>query len=269
MRGGGYIKLSRKMFDGHDPMWDDGTEFDMRSAWIDLIQLAAYAPHNYRGTDLLERGEFVAAVRYLAERWKWSKSRVQRWLKNVEQMGRIKGQRMGQHGRVYAIVNYDIYQSVGRENGTVRGTDSGGEMGQSWDKVGTNKKAVKTKKESSGGFAAVVYDRLQREWESLFGPVKLAYFRSATLPALTSGHRAGQIARAMKCYRAECDRSGRPAKLAWFFDDIHRWVREADACQVDVFPADVFCMTAEQADAFRAEHIAQLVALDAQWETAA
>lgn len=139
---GGHIKLARKMFDAEDLFWGDGTKFDSRSAWTDLIQLAAWKPYRYRGVDELQRGEFVASVRYLAERWKWSKSAVQRWISRAQKAGRIAGRRTGHHGIVYLIVNYDTYQTAPTERGTRSGTPRGTEVGQTWDKL-EGSKAVK------------------------------------------------------------------------------------------------------------------------------
>lgn len=145
----GYIKLSRKQFDGLDLFWGDGTKFDSRSAWTDLIQLAAWKPYKYRGIDQLERGEFVASVRFLAERWKWSKSAVARWLDRVQKAGRITGQRMGHHGRVYLIVNYDAYQDVPAEVGQSAGRGAV----QKRDRSGTNENEVKQLKRTTSSVA--------------------------------------------------------------------------------------------------------------------
>ncbi len=57
--------------------------FTEREAWAWLISEAAYKPHQRRlGSAVvqLQRGQLGASVRFLAERWKWSKSRVDRFL---------------------------------------------------------------------------------------------------------------------------------------------------------------------------------------------
>lgn len=134
----GHIKLSRKQFNGSDALWDDGTPFDSRSAWVWLLQLASWKDSPYHTAfrlDMLKRGEFVASFRYLGGRWKWGKNRVSRYLKMLEKAGRIAGQRAGHHGTVYLIVNYDSYQSGAVSSGTATGTVSGTISGQSRDKV--------------------------------------------------------------------------------------------------------------------------------------
>lgn len=141
----GYIKQSRKQFQGDDLLWDDGTPFDSRSAWTWLIQTAAWKDTMYhsRGRmDALKRGEFVASVRFLGSRWGWDKNAVHRFLKLLQQTGRINHVRVGQHGHVYHIVKYDTYQLSTLNAGTVKppasGTQSGTPTGQydleKWDK---------------------------------------------------------------------------------------------------------------------------------------
>lgn len=146
----GYIKQSRKQFQGDDLLWDDGTPFDSRSAWTWLIQAAAWKDsvyHTRSRMDALKRGEFVASYRFLGARWGWDKNRVQRLLKLLSRAGRISHQRKGQHGHVYLIVNYDAYQMSTLHGGTLRpaliGTVNGTPTGQQRDKV-EGSKEVKT-----------------------------------------------------------------------------------------------------------------------------
>lgn len=131
MSAPGFIKISRKMFDGMDEIWSDPEDrFDKRSAWIDLIQMAAWKPYLYRGRDQLQRGEFVASVRFLAERWKWPKSTVLDYLNMLKKAGRITGQRAGHLGTVYLLDKYDTYQSTPADGRTPERTDGRTEAGQ-------------------------------------------------------------------------------------------------------------------------------------------
>lgn len=140
----GWLKAPRSMFDADDPIWNSHEPFDSRSARFDLLQMARFAPgphSTHYGTDMLERGELVASVRYLAERWRWGKSRVSRFLKRCIEDGFLSRQRAGHHGDVYVIVGYDSYQGATAERGTPRGTG----LGQVWDKEeeGKNGKNVR------------------------------------------------------------------------------------------------------------------------------
>lgn len=191
---GGHIKLARKMFDEHDLFWGDGTKFDSRSAWIDVLQMAAWRATTYRGTDKLSRGEFVASVRFLAQRWGWSKSAVQRWFARVSKAGRIAGQRAGHHGMIYLVVNYDTYQTTPAERGTPDGTDSGTEVGQERDTKRDKEessKAVKQEKTpavgASGGakyrsFPVPECTALYKHYTATVGAVDYGRFRKAFAP---------------------------------------------------------------------------------------
>lgn len=126
----GFIKISRKMFDGMDVLWEGTEPFDKRSAWIDLIQMAAWHPYLYKGRDQLQRGEFVASIRFLAQRWKWPKSTVLDYLNMLKKAGHISGQRSGHFGTVYLLAKYDSYQSTPSPVRTLDGTPDRTESGQ-------------------------------------------------------------------------------------------------------------------------------------------
>jgi hypothetical protein len=117
----GFMPFSRKMVDGHDPIWEDLEPFDVRSAWSDLLFYARFAPGIVEG-EALERGEFLASVRFLAIRWRWGLGRVHRYLRRLEKLERIAERRKGQRGTVYAVVNYETYNAttVRPERGTER-----------------------------------------------------------------------------------------------------------------------------------------------------
>lgn len=77
-------------------------------AWIDLIGIAAWRAHGG-----LERGQVRASVRFLAERWNWNTSRVQRFLETMEAKGAITRQKqVGREPGRITICNYDAYQST-------------------------------------------------------------------------------------------------------------------------------------------------------------
>src|SRR3546814_15675068 len=95
-----------------------------REAWLALIEEAAYEERSYRiGKHVVkaERGQLVGSVRLFAERWKWSKSRVGRFLKRLEIEAMI-GTQGGTDYSVITICNYEVYQSpqIGRASGRER-----------------------------------------------------------------------------------------------------------------------------------------------------
>jgi hypothetical protein len=202
----GYIKISRKQFDGQDALWEDGTPFDSRSAWTWLLQAAAWRDGVYEsgfGTDQLSRGEFVASLRYLGIRWKWGKNRVARFLAHLEKAGRITGQRTRQHGRVYVVVNYDTYQTPNGKSGTPRGTRNGTLAGQRRDKV---EGSIRKDKETTNGYPAE-FDLLWNAYPKRPGSNKRNTY-ACYLSRLNDGCSYEAMFEGTKAYHAFCLRQG-------------------------------------------------------------
>lgn len=115
------------MFDGGDPLWEEKRERTKAEAWIDIINMAAYRDHSRPvGNERVEikRGEFLGSVRYLAHRWHWSNKKVWGFLNSMqsEKWKRIRKQRETQHGFVYLVVNYDIYNPPANNTETPKET---------------------------------------------------------------------------------------------------------------------------------------------------
>ena len=137
MKDGGYFKLYRRAFrdvdHGGDPLWNEKRVWSRAEAWLYLLSIAAYDPHDKplkAGRSVhLERGEFYASLRYLARRWGWSKSKVARFL---EQLGtgleRITRKNRDTDGDTYLVNNFEYYQGSGTGGGTRAGhrRDTGG-----------------------------------------------------------------------------------------------------------------------------------------------
>lgn len=83
MQEKGFIKLHRKIF--NNPFFRERRVFSNFEAWLDLIQQTRWK--DTEGKVLIngkmiyfERGQIVASVRFLAERWNWSRGRVEKYL---------------------------------------------------------------------------------------------------------------------------------------------------------------------------------------------
>jgi|GEM_PF-2926007 hypothetical protein len=128
MSSGGYYQMARGWMDnGLFP----AEPFTEREAWMWLIEQAAWRPTRakIKGTMVpLERGQLSVAVRFMADKWQWSKSRVDRFLKRLAAENMIKieakkrdnsgtttgttaGHSAGQGASVLTICNYDKYQA--------------------------------------------------------------------------------------------------------------------------------------------------------------
>lgn len=117
-------------------------EYSRADAWVWLIENAAWKPSRVRikGEMVdLDRGELSFAQRFLAEKWGWSKSRVDRFIAELRDQGMIQTRSKngattdhaaGQGQCVISICNYAKYQDIGESQ---RGNDdasSGATAGQ-------------------------------------------------------------------------------------------------------------------------------------------
>lgn len=109
----GFIAIDRGLFD-HPTFAPE--PFTEREAWVWLIAEAAWKPCKVRIGRFpfdLERGQAVFAMRFLAQRWRWSEPRVRRFI------ARLTGDALvcvfaTRGATVITICNYDKYQDLRR-----------------------------------------------------------------------------------------------------------------------------------------------------------
>lgn len=126
----GFIPISRRIFE--HPFWCEDREYSRFEAWLDLLQTAGFENRTqyvgYRGVQL-KRGQQVAAVRSLAERWRWGKHKVEIFLNHLQKEGMItKGTDKGTGITIVTVVKYDTYNPISIEKETPDGT-RGGQQG--------------------------------------------------------------------------------------------------------------------------------------------
>jgi hypothetical protein len=118
----GFVPLSRRMFDGRDPIWESSEPFDRRSAWIDLVQRASRKTRQkFIGsvTITIERGQVWDTERGLADRWRWSRAKVRRFLDQLSTMQRVvsKPAHNAAHaGTMLTLLNYESYNPLRTSN---------------------------------------------------------------------------------------------------------------------------------------------------------
>lgn len=107
----GYVLFWRKTWDSKI-LKDPGHTFSRREAWIYLFtNLAQGIDRNGVG-----RGEFRASIRYLAQSWNWSKSKVERFIAELIEnnmlidTGKKSVDETRQKVRHFIVCNYDTYQ---------------------------------------------------------------------------------------------------------------------------------------------------------------
>jgi uncharacterized phage protein (TIGR02220 family) len=122
----GWIKLWRRLKDSD--FWL-GEKFTRAQAWVDLLMLANYGDGCFRvrGQRVeVKRGQLAYSEVTLAERWKWSRNRVRRYLSELSGKTEQKiEQQKSNLTTLITIKNYDLYQGDGTPNGTPNGTPDG------------------------------------------------------------------------------------------------------------------------------------------------
>ncbi|MDD6906582.1 MAG: DnaD domain protein [Finegoldia magna] len=107
----GWISIHRKI--QQSDIWLDKEPFDKRSAWIDLIMMANHEDRQVLFDEKfieVKRGEKITSLRMLSEKWKWSRSKVKRFLKLLESGSMIE-LKIDHQKTTYKIVNYNVYQN--------------------------------------------------------------------------------------------------------------------------------------------------------------
>ena len=103
-------------------MWLEDT-FTKGQAWVDLIMMA-------KRPDSDDPGAVCCSVLYLANRWKWSRGKVKRFLERLKEAGMIivhkNGHQNGQsNGKLLTLAKYSAYQFDGKQNGKQNGHQNG------------------------------------------------------------------------------------------------------------------------------------------------
>jgi hypothetical protein len=160
----GWIRLHRQLAE-HD-LWK-AEPFTHGQAWVDLLIMANWAPgfKVIRGIRIdLDRGQLAASFRFLADRWQWSKGKVERFLSQLETDEQI-GTQNNNVSQIITITNYDSYQTdedteqTGTQNSKKRGhrRDADGTQKSKTDqKTGTQNYVATSVDETTSAVAAVV-----------------------------------------------------------------------------------------------------------------
>ena len=111
-RLGGYCPIRREILTA--PLFA-GCEMGEREAFQALLMYAAFSPQtvlNDGDAIRIERGQVLCSVRSLAADFGWSKTRVERFLKNLEKAGEIGTQKAGKRkksGTLITLIKYDFW----------------------------------------------------------------------------------------------------------------------------------------------------------------
>ncbi len=111
MKNDGYLLLPRAIID--EAYFSQ--KFTKAQALIDLYFLAAYTDRTFfiRGNKVeLKRGQLAVAEQNLAERWKWSRNTVRKFLEELAKTGKIAHQK----SRVINVISLNFYGTTEQQN---------------------------------------------------------------------------------------------------------------------------------------------------------
>lgn len=147
-----FFKVYRSLLD--DPLWLS-EPFTYGQAWVDLIGRANFADKDnfYRGRyQQIKRGQIATSQQELADRWKWSRHKVNTFLRNIECAGMVTT-KSTTFGTTITIEKYALYQDARTTKGTTKEPrkDIGGTSeGHREDIGGTQNKKEKKERRIEG-----------------------------------------------------------------------------------------------------------------------
>ena len=109
--------------------------FTRGQAWVDLFGLAQHSNGFFRVRGIkvnVERGQLAYSQVTLAKRWKWSRNKVRRYLKELENNKDVE-QQNNEVTTIITILKYNDWQVDSTTNNTVNDTASDTTEGQQKD----------------------------------------------------------------------------------------------------------------------------------------
>lgn len=111
-----FLPISRKLF--KHGFWLEQRTYSRFEAWLDMLAQARYLDAEVQqliGSAIMRwgRGELIASLRFVSERWGWSRSKADRFMRLLEDEGMIT--RRAPNGNGYVVIticNYDTYNVI-------------------------------------------------------------------------------------------------------------------------------------------------------------
>ena len=143
----GWIKLYRSINDNW--IWSS-ERFSYQAAWIDLLIMVNHEDKKIMVNGqliVIRAGQKLTSIRKLADRWKWGKDRVTKFLNILQSDDMIYRDSRTQSGTLITIVNYSLFQSKDEQAGTRTGTQIGTQTGTQPGTQTNHKQELKNDKE--------------------------------------------------------------------------------------------------------------------------
>lgn len=106
----GWVKVDRSLLE--HPIWTCD-EFSRGQAWVDLILLANHEDKEVMVNGrliMIPAGAFLTSAQKLSIRWKWSRSKVQRFLEMLQNANMIRTENRANNGSMIFLINYGKFQ---------------------------------------------------------------------------------------------------------------------------------------------------------------
>lgn len=148
----GWIKLHRSL--SEDPQWLK-EPFTRGQAWVDLLMLANHQDGYIRARGHrveVKRGQVGWSAVALAHRWRWSRDRVRRYLKELQEIDHQVIHQTDNFSSIITIVKYEIYQSTNTANKTAKKQQT---IQQTDSKQVTNKNVKNEKNEKKKDYSDI------------------------------------------------------------------------------------------------------------------
>jgi len=226
----GWISLNRKLID--TDLWLSEV-FTRGQAWVDLLLLANHENGYIRvsGQKIdIDRGQCGWSQLNLSKRWKWSRGKTSRFLKELVKDERIT-QKTDNRNTIITICNYSIYQDSSTPDRTPDRTPDGHQTDIKRDTNNKNNNNNNDNKLIAGGKIYRMPDGKIENDDSLFERFWKNYpnirnkghkgkAKDIFLKQLKENKNYEEIGRGITKYRRYCEETGEKNQ------DMFRWIRD-------------------------------------------
>lgn len=135
----GFIPVKRSLF--RHFLFNEHRVFSRFEAWLDLIQLASFTDGQ---TDMIKgkpvtrnRGEIVASIRWMANRWNWSIHKTFDYIEVLRSLGMVVVGKESGFTKI-TLVNFEKHNSIGEEEKMNAGNGKGNGKSEAGKGLGKN-----------------------------------------------------------------------------------------------------------------------------------
>ena len=211
----GWISLDRQIQEHW--IWQD--RFSKGQAWIDLLLLANHEDSKqlYKGELVTcKRGDVNRSIKWLSERWGWSRKAVKHFLDLLERDGMVATE-VTTNRTTITLVNWEKYQGTKPKRNT-KGSNEGNNIGSNGgNNEGSNKGSTYNNVNNDNNENNIVNNNINNKYPSSFNEFWECYPRKQDKgqaykqyqARLNDGYSEEQLLIACKKYAAECENENR------------------------------------------------------------